>query len=362
MAATAPASRAAVFKNLGKCGDGLGRIAQPIARDFRHAHEIGATLDPRHLGARPLGQGLDQLLPPLGAIENLDGPGQRLAIAGIGGKPLPPQAERAIELAARAGQFGGLTQEPAAHAGGGFQLGLAFEDVEALVRVGSEQGTELAQGQEYLFGLRGTAGQGLVEKRDGLLGAGSSFAPLLDLGGLQPQRDLQLGVLGGLGRDQKSAHVGRRRRGQLGQELEPRPRRGLLGLERDQLDQPFARRREIALALEQVGGFVDQGPRLVGRREGQGHAQGRHHAVQPAHLPVSRAQDGEGAPAYGPVQARVRQNALGQGARNPIVGERGLRQHLVHLVESLVRLAQVVEVKPGQALAHVDSVVTRHHG
>ena len=45
------------FQNLGQRRDGVGRILELIAFDLGHAHEIGATLDPGHIGARPPRQG-----------------------------------------------------------------------------------------------------------------------------------------------------------------------------------------------------------------------------------------------------------------------------------------------------------------
>ena len=162
------------FKNLAERRDGLGRIAVPVALDLGDAQPIRAPLDPRHIGVRPPSQGHDQVGPALGRFEDFDGARQGFAIVGVGRQALFPQAERAIDLAARVGQFRRFAQKPAAHARGRFQAGLAFEHVQSFVGAAQigEQGGQLAHGREHLFGLGGVAGQGLAIESDG--GGGSA--------------------------------------------------------------------------------------------------------------------------------------------------------------------------------------------
>ena len=280
-------------------------------------------MDPGHRGLRPPGQGHHQLAPAPGAFQDLDGARERLAIIGVGGQALFPQAERAIDLAARASQIRGLTQKSTTRAGRRFDGGLAFENIEPLAGVGLalKQGTELAQCHQYLVRLGRAARQDLSAELDG--GFGAVLARFLDVGGFEPQSDLQLRILGGLGGGDQAAHVGRRRRGHLGEELQTGARRGLFGLKGNQLDQLLTRRRQIALALEHVRGLVDQGAGFLRTGEGQGHAEGGNHAIQAALLQVARAQQIERATTVRAGRAGVGEDALGQRARHGVVGEGG---------------------------------------
>ena len=78
------------FENLAERGDGLGRGLELVALDLGDAQEIGTALEPRHLGLGPPGQGRHQLRPAAGALENLDGARQRLAIVLVRGQALVP--------------------------------------------------------------------------------------------------------------------------------------------------------------------------------------------------------------------------------------------------------------------------------
>ena len=169
----------------------------------------------------------------------------------------------------RARQIRSLTQKAAAHAGRRFQPGLAFEKVEPLIGVWGKQGGQPAQCSQYLLRLCGITRQGFAVKRDSRLGA--PIATFFDLGGLQPQRNLQGWVLGGPGSGEKPAHVSLRRMGHLGQKLETSSRGRLFGLERHQLNELLACRHEIALAFEYVDGLVDQSVHLFWSRKSHGH-------------------------------------------------------------------------------------------
>ena len=222
-----------------------------------------------------------------------------------------------------------------------------------------KQRAQLAQDQEHLVGAGRSTGQGLAVQPHRRLGPVAAL--LLDVGGFQPQCHLQLRILGGLGRGAEAAHVGRRGRRHLGEKLQAGARRGLLGLDGDELDELLAGRRQIALALEHVRGFVDQRPGFVRAGEGQGHAQGRHHAIQPALLYVASAHEVERAVAFLARRLLVGEHALRQGAGHGVVAQSRRGQELLDLVEGLAGLEQVVEVVPGQAHAQLDGIVARNH-